>query len=86
MDVEAKVIAILADKTMSDPLDMQLGLRLDALDLDSLTLVETIFALEEAFDITFPIGETSASEHSPAFTTVGEIVQKVQMLLAKNAA
>ena len=44
MTVEEKVVAILAEKAMLDPSDLTLDSRLDALGIDSLGLVEAIFA------------------------------------------
>ncbi|MFT6537490.1 MAG: acyl carrier protein, partial [Loktanella salsilacus] len=54
MNVQDKVIAILADQALLDVSDVTLDDTLDSLGIDSMGLVETIFAIEEAFDITVP--------------------------------
>ena len=51
MDVGAKVIDIIAEQAILDPGDVTLESTLDSLGIDSMGLVESIFAIEEAFDI-----------------------------------
>ncbi len=65
-DATAKVIAIIAAQAMID--DSQIGAdsQLADLALDSLVMVEIVFALEEAFDVTIPFNANS-SEPSAGF-------------------
>ncbi len=51
MDVQDKVIAIIAEQALLDPSDVRPEMTLEDLGIDSLALVESIFAIEEAFDI-----------------------------------
>jgi len=52
MDVKDKVIAIIAEQAVLEPSDVTMDSSLEDLGIDSLGLVESIFAIEEAFDIT----------------------------------
>lgn len=85
MSVEQQVVAVLAQQAMLDPSEIELDHSLAALGLDSLGLVETIFALEEAFDVSIPF---NANEPSSSFdlTTVAALVSAVQQLVTQKAA
>ncbi|MEO0914394.1 MAG: phosphopantetheine-binding protein, partial [Pseudomonadota bacterium] len=52
--VADKVIAIIAEQAVLDPSDVTMDSTLDDLGLDSLGLVEAIFAIEEQFDVSVP--------------------------------
>jgi acyl carrier protein len=64
MSVEQQVISVLAAQAMLNPSDITSGQPLAALGIDSLGLVETIFALEEAFDISIPVNANDTSARS----------------------
>ena len=51
MNVEKKVIEIIAELAVLEVEDVSLDSSLDSLGIDSLGLVESIFAIEETFDI-----------------------------------
>ena len=51
MNVRDKVIGILAEQAVLDTSDVTGASTLEDLGIDSLGLVETIFSIEEAFDI-----------------------------------
>ena len=53
MDIGTKVIDIIAEQAILDPGDVTLESTLDSLGVDSMGLVESIFEIEEAFDIKF---------------------------------
>ena len=50
MDIGAKVIDIIAEQAILEPDDVTLESTLESLGIDSMGLVESIFAIEEAFD------------------------------------
>ena len=52
--VRDKVVAILAEQAVLEPGDVRMEATLEDLGIDSLGLVEAIFAIEEAFDIQVP--------------------------------
>jgi acyl carrier protein len=85
MDVAAKVIAIIAEQGLLDASVVTPNARLADLGIDSLGVVEAIFAMEEAFDITVPF---NANDPAPGFdvTTVGSIIAAVERLIAQRAA
>jgi acyl carrier protein len=62
MNVQDKVIAILADQALLDVSDVTLDDTIDSLGIDSMGLVETIFAIEEAFDITVPFNANAPAD------------------------
>ena len=56
MDTQSEVVAIIAEQAMVEPSDVKMDHTLEDLGLDSLGLVEAIFAIEERFDISIPFG------------------------------
>jgi acyl carrier protein len=80
--VRDRVVAILAEQAVLDPGEVAMEASLEDLGIDSLGLVETIFAIEEAFDIQVPFNanEPSASEFD--IGTVASMVQAVERLIA----
>ena len=62
MDIGAKVIDIIAEQAILDPGDVTLESTLDSLGIDSMGLVESIFAIEEAFDINIPFNANDPSD------------------------
>ena len=71
---EAEILAIVAEETGVEPGRLSRDATLEALDIPSLDLAQTIFALEERFKIDIPVvTERSGAE----FTTVGELVDHV---------
>ena len=51
MDISDRVIKIIAEQAVLDPSDVTLESSLEDLGIDSLGLVESIFAIEEEFDM-----------------------------------
>jgi acyl carrier protein len=80
--LEFRVVEILAAQALLDPASLRTGDDLAALGLDSLGLVEAIFAIEEAFGIAVPFNanEPGASEFD--ISTVGSVVAGVRRLVA----
>ena len=84
MNVQDKVIAILADQALLDVSDVTLDDTLDSLGTDSMGLVETIFAIEEAFDITVPFNANAPAESGFDVTSVRAIIAAVQDLVKEK--
>lgn len=84
MQVRDKVISIIAEKAVLDPSDVTLESSLASLGVDSLAMVEAIFAMEEAFDISIPFNANDPAEGSFDISTVGSIVLAVEDLLAQK--
>ena len=85
MDVEAKVIEIIAEQAVLDVSDVSLESTLDSLGIDSLGLVESIFAIEEAFDINIPFNANDPTESDFDISSVAAIVQGIEKLVAEKA-
>lgn len=80
MSVEEKVIAIIAEQAVLEPSDVTLDSTLSELGIDSLGLVESIFAIEEAFDISIPFNANVPSESDFDISTVRSIVAGIERL------
>ncbi len=81
MNVEPKVIAIIAEQAMLQPADVRLDHTLDDLGIDSLGLVESIFAIEEAFDIAVPFNANNPGDGGFDISSVAAIVRAVDALV-----
>jgi acyl carrier protein len=84
--VEDKVRAIIADQAMLDLADVTMDCTLESLGVDSLVLVEAIFAIEETFDISVPFNANAPQESGFDLTSVRSIVAAVQGLIDAQAA
>jgi len=84
--VEARVIAILARQARMDVAAIRPETTVEQLSLDSMALVEVIFALEEDFDISVPFNANRPEESAFDLATVATIVRTVELLLAGRAA
>jgi acyl carrier protein len=84
--VREKILAIIAAQALLDVADIQSDATLADLGLDSLGLVEVIFAIEEAFDIQIPYNANSSGLAEMDFASVNGVVALVQGLLARKAA
>ena len=85
MSVETQVIAILAEQAVLDPAMLTADMTLAELGLDSLALVESIFAIEEAFDISVPFNANEPSDSDFDISSVGSVIAAVEKLVAARA-
>ncbi|PZR00922.1 MAG: phosphopantetheine-binding protein [Cereibacter sphaeroides] len=83
--VKDKVIAIIAEQAVLDPSDVTMDATLESLGIDSLGLVESIFAIEEAFDISVPFNANDPGDSEFDISTVASIVTAVEGLVAARA-
>ncbi|MCA3509125.1 MAG: acyl carrier protein [Rhodobacter sp.] len=81
-----RVIAIIAEQAVLDPSDVSPEATLESLGIDSLGLVESIFAIEEAFDISVPFNANDPSESDFDISTVASIAAAVEALVAARSA
>lgn len=86
MDVRDRVIAILAEQAVLEPSDVTMDSTVEGLGLDSLGLVEAIFAIEEAFDVSVPFNANDPGQSGFDMTSVAAIVAAVEGLVAQKAA
>lgn len=79
--VEQKVIAILAEQAVLEPGDISRDATLSDLGIDSLGLVESIFAIEEAFDIQVPFNANEPDQSEFDISSVAAIIAAVEALV-----
>ena len=84
--VQDRVIAIVAEQAMLDPDEITLGSTPAELGIDSLGLVESIFAIEEAFDISIPFNANEPDKSDFDISNMGTIMAAVERLVAQKAA
>lgn len=83
--VREKVIAIIAEQAVLEVADVKPEATLESLGIDSLGLVESIFAIEEAFDITVPFNANEPEKNADFdISTVGSIIAAVEALVAEQ--
>ena len=86
MSVTDKIIEIIAEQAVLETSDVTLDSTLDDLGIDSLGLVESIFAIEEEFDITVPFNANEPSNSDFDITSVAKIIEGVTRLVKEQAA
>lgn len=84
--VKDRVIRIIAEQAVLDVEDVKMDSTLEALGIDSLGLVESIFAIEEAFDIQVPFNANNPKESEFDISSVAAIVRAVEGLVAEQHA
>ena len=84
MNVSQKVIEIIAEQAVLEPSDVTLDNTLEELGIDSLGVVESIFAIEEAFDISIPFNANAPQESSFDISSVASIVAGIERLIAEQ--
>ena len=84
--VKDRVIAIIAEQAVLDVSDVRGDMTLEELGIDSLGLVEAIFAIEEAFDISVPFNANDPSDSGFDISSVGAIIAAVEGLIAAQKA
>ena len=85
MSTQDQIIAILADQALLQPSDVALDNSLEDLGIDSMALVESIFAIEEAFDISIPFNANDPQNDDFDISTVAAIIAAVDKLKAEQA-
>ena len=84
--VATTVRQILARQAEVDPSQVTDGSTLASLGIDSMGLVEVVFAVEEAFDVSVPFNANTPGEAGFDLTSVATIVAAVRRLLAAQKA
>lgn len=84
MNTKDKVIKIIAEQAVLEPSDVTLDSTLEDLGIDSLGLVESIFAIEEAFDITVPFNANEPNQSDFDITSVATIIMGIEKLVAEH--
>jgi len=85
-DIQTEVMEIIAEQAVLDVADVKLDSTLASLGIDSLGLVESIFAIEEAFDISVPFNANEPQQSDFDISSVAAIIAAVEKLIAQKAA
>lgn len=84
-DTEQKIVDIIAEQAVLEPSDVNLTDSMDDLGIDSLGLVECIFAIEETFDISIPFNANDPSESDFDISSVAAVCAGVKKLIAEQS-
>ena len=85
MNIQEKVIEIIAEQGLIHVNDVTLEATLDDLGINSLGIIESIFALEEEFDIEVPFNANAPTKSDFDISTVASIVLAVEKLVMKKS-
>lgn len=85
MNIKDQVIAIIAEQALLELSDVTLDSTPESLGIDSLGLVESIFAIEETFDITVPFNANDPTSTDFDITSVATIIAGIERLKAEQA-
>ncbi|MDW3221446.1 MAG: phosphopantetheine-binding protein [Paracoccaceae bacterium] len=80
MSIKDRVISIIAEQALLEPSDVALDHTLEDLGIDSMGLVESIFSIEEAFDISVPFNANAPTESDFDVSTVASIIAGIERL------
>ena len=80
--VKDRVIAILAEQAVLEPGEVRMEATLQDLGIDSLGLVEAVFAIEESFDIQVPFNANDPNDSEFDISSVAAMVRAVETLIA----
>lgn len=82
--VEQKVIEIIAEQAGIEPSEVPIDAALADMEIDSLGIVEAVFAIEENFDISVPFNANNPEESEFDISTVRSMVAAVEKLIADS--
>ncbi len=82
--IRSRIISIVADLTMQDPEDLSAESLLNEIGLDSLSLIELVFAIEEAFEVQLPFDANNPEDADLDITSIGSIMNAVEVLLTEG--
>lgn len=84
--VKSRIKAIIAEQAMLEPEQIADDATPEDLGIDSLGLVDSIFAIEEEFDISVPFNANEPGKSDFDITNMGTIIAAVERLVAEKAA
>ena len=82
--IKDKVVTIIAEQAGLEQSDVTMEASLDDLGIDSLGLVESIFAIEEEFDISIPFNANEPTESDFDITNVQSIIDGIERLITEQ--
>jgi len=85
MSIRDQVMQIIAEQAMLDVSDITSDSTLESLGIDSLGLVESIFAIEEEFDVTIPFNANEPEKSDFDISSVSSIIAGIESLVAAKS-
>ena len=85
MDIKDRVIRIMAEQAVLEPSDVTMDSTLEDLGIDSLGLVESIFAIEEEFDISVPFNANEPQASDFDISSVAAIIDGIETLVKEQS-
>jgi len=82
--VRNTVLSLIAEQAFLDPSEIRLDALPEELGLDSLSMVEAIFTIEEAFDISIPF-DTQTAEGASNQKNIGALLAQIEALVGEKA-
>ncbi len=86
LDIQQTVLEIIAEQALVDVSDVSITHTLKDLGIDSMALVECIFAIEEAFDIDVPFNANEPNAGEFDISTVAAIIKAVTTLVTDKVS
>ena len=84
MTTRERVIAIIAEQALLRTTDVREEMTLADLGIDSLGVVESIYAIEEEFDVAVPFNANDPQASAFDISSVGSIVRAVEDLVSQR--
>ncbi|MEO3415305.1 acyl carrier protein [Roseovarius sp. CAU 1744] len=85
MTIKDRVIKIIAEQAVLEPSDVTEDSTLEDIGIDSLGLVESIFAIEEEFDISVPFNANEPHQSDFDISTVASIITGIEKLVKEQS-
>ena len=86
MNIESDIFDIVATQAKVDRATLKRDTRLSELDLQSIDIIELIFAIEDKFDISVPYSPSDLNSAGISFETIGNVIDAVERLTAEQKA
>ena len=83
-EIRTRIIQIIAEQAMLDPSELKLDMTPQDIGIDSMGLVESIFAIEEEFDISVPFNANEPEKSDFDVSSLGAIIGAVEKLVAEK--
>lgn len=84
MSISEKILQIISEQSLLDPIEVQLDATLETLGIDSLGVVESIYAIEEEFNIEVPFNANSPEDSEFDMSSVLSIIKAVEKLVLEQ--
>ena len=83
-NVKDRIVEIIAEQAVLETSDISMDQSLEDLGVDSMGLVEAIFAIEESFDISVPFNANEPEKSEFDISSVASVVATVERLIAEQ--